>query len=238
MHMPETRRTQLDWKASLPYVAPFLIFMAFTAGIEPRAGAWYPLIYGVKVVAVLAALIFFWRKFEELRARPSLGAVTLGFGVGVLVFAEWAFVETPRGDATHGLIPPLPLMGAREGYNPFDKIESGAARLAFISVRMFGLALLVPLMEELLWRSWLIRIIVKEDFKRVPMGTFTRASCLISAGMFALVHPEWLSAFITGLAYNFVLYRTKNLWACVIAHATTNLALGIYVLTTRTWNLW
>jgi CAAX prenyl protease-like protein len=236
--MTETKRAPFDWKTSLPYVAPFVVFMIFTAGIEPRAGAWYPAVYGAKIVAVLALLIFFWKQFEELRARPSFGAIAIGLGAGIIVFLEWAFVETPRGEASHGLIPPLPLMGAREGYNPFEKIESDAARLAFISVRLFGLALLVPVMEELFWRSWLIRMVVREDFKRVPMGTFTWASCLASAGLFALAHPEWLSAFLCGLAYNFVLYRTKNLWACVVAHATTNLGLGIYVLATGTWVLW
>src|SRR5207253_7378060 len=128
------------------------------------------------------------------------------------------------------LVPALPLTGSRAAYDPFAAIDSDAARTVFIGVRLVGLALVVPVMEELLWRSWLLRIAVREDFKKVALGTFTWASCLISAAAFALVHPEWLSAFLCGLAYNFVLYRTKNLWACIVAHATTNLALGIYVL--------
>jgi CAAX prenyl protease-like protein len=230
--MPETNRAPFDWKASLPYFAPFILFMLFTAGIEPRAGAWYPVVYTAKLLAVAVVLAFFWRRFDELRAAPNFRAIALGVLVGLVVFVEWAWMESRE------LVPPLPLTGKRAEYNPFDAIASDSARTAFIGVRLFGMALLVPVMEELLWRSWLLRLVVREDFKRVPIGTFTWASCLISAGVFALTHPEWLSAFLCGLAYNFVLYRTKNLWACIVAHATTNLALGVYVLTTGTWKLW
>jgi hypothetical protein len=32
--------------------------------------------------------------------------------------------------------------------------------------------------------------------------------------------------------------RTKSLGACVVAHAVTNLGLGIYIMVTRQWGFW
>jgi len=230
--MGATVRGGFAWKASLPYLTPFVLFILITAGGEPLAGAWYPAVYVVKIVIVCAALIVLRHSFEELRSVPTVRALMFGLVVGMLVFALWVWVESRR------FVPPLPFGGKRAAYNPFDSIESVAARAAFIAVRLFGMVAVVPVMEELLWRSWMLRILVREDFKRVPLGKFTVGSCLISAAMFSLTHPEWLSAFLTGLAYNMVIYHTKNLWVCIVAHATTNLALGIYVLATGSWELW
>ena len=40
--------------------------------------------------------------------------------------------------------------------------------------------------------------------------------------------------FVLGLAYA----ATRSLWLPIIAHATTNLALGLYVVTTGNWKFW
>jgi hypothetical protein len=37
---------------------------------------------------------------------------------------------------------------------------------------------------------------------------------------------------------NVLLYRTKNLWACVVAHAVSNALLGTWVVLTGSWELW
>ena len=41
-----------------------------------------------------------------------------------------------------------------------------------------------------------------------------------------------------GVAYNLLLYRTKSLYACIVAHGVTNLAPAIYVLATGEWSFW
>ena len=56
--------------------------------------------------------------------------------------------------------------------------------------------------------------------------------------LFTLVHPELLAALVWGAAINLLLYRTRNLWACVAMHATTNALLGVYILATNSWELW
>ena len=49
---------------------------------------------------------------------------------------------------------------------------------------------------------------------------------------------DYVPALITGVLFNAVAVWTKSLWACVLAHAVTNLGLGLYVMATRQWGFW
>ena len=40
------------------------------------------------------------------------------------------------------------------------------------------------------------------------------------------------------LDYSLVLYRTRSLAQCILAHAVTNLALAIYVIASGKWYFW
>jgi len=48
----------------------------------------------------------------------------------------------------------------------------------------------------------------------------------------------WLTAIGWGFMVGGLLAYTKSLGACIIAHATTNLLLGVYVLYSKQWSLW
>jgi CAAX prenyl protease-like protein len=100
------------------------------------------------------------------------------------------------------------------------------------------LVVLVPLIEELFWRSFLMRWIIDQEFTRVPVGKVTPLAAGVTAVLFASAHPEWLPALLTGLAWAWLLAWSKSLSACVVSHMTTNLALGIYVLSTGAWRFW
>ena len=77
-----------------------------------------------------------------------------------------------------------------------------------------------------------------DDFKRVPTGTFSAAALLISSGMFAVSHPEWLAAAIFALVLCGLLRLTRNFFTCILAHGVTNLLLGVYILHTAQWQYW
>ncbi len=60
----------------------------------------------------------------------------------------------------------------------------------------------------------------------------------VTSVLFALAHPEWLPALLTGLLWAWLLWQTRSLSTCLISHAVANLALGIYVITTGDWKYW
>jgi CAAX prenyl protease-like protein len=96
----------------------------------------------------------------------------------------------------------------------------------------------VPVMEELFWRSFLIRYVIASDFEKVPIGKFTWSSFLITSILFGSEHHFFLAGVMAGVAYNLLLNCTRSIALCIFSHAVTNLALGIYVLASNKWYFW
>jgi hypothetical protein len=184
-------------------------------------------LYPVKTVVVLGLLVYFWSSYQELQ-RPVFADIKeagLGIGVGILVYVLWVRMDWSWA-----------IQGEMTGYNPF---EGGlAVGWALAAVRLFGASIVVPLMEELFWRSFLIRWVVNPEFEKVAFGTFTLASFAVTVVLFGLEHNLWLAGMMAGVAYNGLYYHTRRLWPCVVAHATTNAILGIHVLVTKEWQWW
>ena len=95
-------------------------------------------------------------------------------------------------------------------------------------------------MEEIFWRSFLLRFVIDEHFERVSFGKFTWPSFAIVALAFTFSHSraDWLAAFVAGALYNVVAYRSRSLASCVLAHAVTNLLLGFWIMQTQQWGFW
>lgn len=219
----------------LPRILPFACYMFFIAVRSffstdvsldgSSASLWlYPI-----QVSFVAALLFFYRKdYIELKEKvfANTGEVILTVAVGFFVYLAWVrmdFSWAMQGEAG-------------EGYNP--KRAGMGMGIFFAGVRLLGASLIVPLMEELFWRSFIIRYIISPDFRLVPLGKFTRASFLITTILFGVEHHLWLAGIMAGIAYNLLLYRTGRLWPCIVAHSVTNFMLGIHVLSTEEWFWW
>ena len=122
---------------------------------------------------------------------------------------------------------------------PFVPVDAqGRLDGPLIAVRWAGAALVVPVMEELFWRSFLMRWIQQFDLRggrsasRRPAGDRaldlrlrTRARCGWPRSSPAS-QPGWLYR------------RTGKLWVAIVAHAVTNGALGIWVVATGNWAFW
>jgi len=128
-------------------------------------------------------------------------------------------------------------MGSAAAFDP-TTIQSVAQRNFFLAFRVFGAVIVVPVMEELFWRAFLIRWLVNEDFKSVAVGTFTWMSFGVTVALFGGEHYQWLAGLICGAMYNWLYYRRKDVFACVVAHAVSNAALAAWVLSRGDWKFW
>jgi CAAX prenyl protease-like protein len=188
--------------------------------------------YPIRLLLVSATLLLVSRPYLSLRVRMPWASVAVGIAVfliwvcpdvlfGVNYRHHWLFENAITGDAKASV--------------------TGSLRIsaAFIAVRILGSTVLVPIIEELFWRGWLMRWLMDKDFLKVPLGAYAPSAFWIVAILFASEHgPYWEVGLAAGVVYNFWLIRTKNLGDCILAHAVTNGLLAAYVVASGQWQYW
>jgi hypothetical protein len=227
MKSQNVRLKQFLQKPWLPYALPFALFLLLT---EPARflPALSPYFYIAKTISV-AALILFWRhKYAaDFSSSLSFREFLMAFVCGILVLVIWIVPEKY-----------LFQIGQSTAFDPYALGGSQGAAILLIGVRLIGSSLVVPVMEELFWRSFLMRYLINPDFRSVPLGAFTWFSFLGVAVLFGLEHHRVLVGIIAGLLYGFLLIRQKNLKGVILAHGVTNCGLGIYIVVTGNWMFW
>jgi CAAX prenyl protease-like protein len=217
-------------------IAPFAVFIALIAvesGIAHSpykdSADWRWLAIG-RGLAAAALLALFWRHYRELRrpaSRPGAGDWAIAIVAGLAVFGVWITFDS--GWAAFG--------GEGKGFVPLRPDGSIDWRLA--GPRLLVLAVVVPVMEELFWRSFLLRWIDSpRNFLAADPRKAGLAAFAISSALFASEHSLWFAGLIAGLVYTGVYIRTGNLWLPLVSHAITNGTLGLWILATRNWQFW
>jgi CAAX prenyl protease-like protein len=97
----------------------------------------------------------------------------------------------------------------------------------------------VALVEELFWRGWFMRWLIREDFEAIPVGAYQARALILTAVLFAMEHgPYWDVGLAAGLLYNWWAVRSRSLGDLVLAHGVTNAALAAFVILARRWQYW
>jgi CAAX prenyl protease-like protein len=218
---------------TVAYTAPFGIFILFlslsqgleAAHIAPGGLAPIYLVFPLQTVVCAAALIFYGPRYRLHAPRNSLLAVSIGiFACALWVSPQVLFHQPPR------LV----------GFNPGIFAGRPVLYWAEIIFRFLRLVLVVPFLEEIFWRGFLLRFFINEDFEAVPFGTYGPLANAVVALGFMLEHSlhDWPAALATGLLYNMVAYRSRSLSSCILAHAITNALLGAFIMFTAQWGFW
>ena len=203
-------------------VMPFFVFCVITTAGGLMGGDWKFWLYAAKVF-VGAWLIWQMRPFvTEMRWAFSWEAIV----VGVVIFVAWVGLDpfyTKNNlifQDTEGSI-----------WNPFVRFGDGSViAWTLICVRIFGMTIIVPPLEEVFYRSFLYRYIIKYDFQKVAMGQFDGIAFVLVSLMFGAVHFQWLPGIICAMAYQWLVIRKGRLGDAMTAHAITNFLLGVYVV--------
>lgn len=220
------------------YLAPFFAFLGFLllADCVARLGDGYAhwalaepryWVFPVQTLTC-AGLLWHWRAHYPLARSQWLG-LGLACGAGLLALALW--------------VAPQWLLGAAPrvtGFDPGHFGNGGALYDGNLALRLLRMVVVVPLVEEIFWRGFLLRYLIDEKFSTVPFGKFSWLSFGVVTLAFTFAHSsaDWLAAAVTGALYNFVAYRTRSLSSCVLAHAVTNLLLGLWIVYTKQWGFW
>jgi CAAX prenyl protease-like protein len=231
------------------YIGPFAAFMALLALGElvshfgDGLAAWWfadPMywVFPAQTVICGLLLIWWWRHYE-FSSRRGWGRrglhIVLAILAGILALIVW--------------IAPQEWFNADRRVGGFDLwfFGSGTAFKINLWFRIIRLVIVVPLLEEIFWRGFLMRHLIRDPFHTVPFGTFTWSSFVWVTLFFGFAHwgdrmwppgQDFWTGIITSILYNLLAIYTRSLGACVVAHAVTNLLLGFYIFKTQQWGFW
>jgi exosortase E/protease (VPEID-CTERM system) len=205
---------------SLAFLGPFLVVLA-TSLVTAALSSGFDALYGLRVLTGGLALWYFRREFIGLICNASW----VGVAIGVIAFVLWVALEpasTVAGRTLASTVASWP----------------GGRSWAWIALRVIGSVAIVPVVEELAFRGYLIRRLSSVDFQSVPLGRFAWLPLLLSSAAFGLLHGRWLAGMLVGLLYGLALYRRGKLGDPIVAHAVTNGLIAFTVLATGDWTMW
>ena len=191
-------------------IAPYAAWMVLMA-VLPATATGYAVRTAVVALLLAAVVVWKWRDEGTSPARLSCAAFAWGLLVGLFVFGLWI----------------LPEQVDWPWYRTWCIVGKGGtpavaeASAALIVVRLVGSAFVISVAEELFFRRWLIG--------------FAGFGWMVA--LFAVEHDRWLVGALAGAIYG-GLYLWRGLGAAIVAHATTNLVLGLWVLRTGQWQFW
>jgi len=200
------------------YLAPLLaaIGAALVAGIWSQGplDRWYV----ARPLAAALALLLVRRELP----RPALAPTWFPVAVGLAVAAAW--IAVPGGD-----IGPLGTL--------VGELPSGT-RAAWIAARLAGSILLIPAVEELAFRGFLLPWLSARDFETASPSTWSWPALLLSSLAFGTLHGHWVLGSLAGVAFAAARIRSGRLGDAILAHAVANAGIAAAVLAGGRWDLW
>jgi uncharacterized protein len=219
-------------------VAPFLIFLALTAG-QGKFGAASAYWFYFAKTFVGAWLVWEMRPLvSEMRWVFSWEAMVVGvgiFAVWVGISGEWTTQDSlwSKLGLVHSQITPKKIWNPNEQFG-----ENSALAWLMIATRILGSTFIVPPLEEVFYRSFLYRYIANQNFLAVPLNRFLPWPFLATAVVFGFSHNEWLAGILCGMAYQWLVLRKNRLGDAMTAHAITNFLLGVWIVRRGAWHFW
>ena len=203
--------------ATAAYLVPFLAILA-ASFISKAASGYFEWLYPLRFIAAAIALWYFRSEYRKLDWRfgwiaPATGAAIFLAWIGPALWMHERHAS-PLGSALAALSPSI--------------------RTAWIAFRVAAAVVTVPIAEELAFRGYLARRLISRNFDEVSFRSLTSLSVCLSSVAFGVMHgSHWFVGILAGLAYAAVLKWRGRIGDAVIAHATSNLLLAVWVLTAR-----
>ncbi|MDH5675442.1 MAG: exosortase E/protease, VPEID-CTERM system [Myxococcales bacterium] len=205
------------------YLTPMLTMVAARMVTEMLVAGFNPFYAVAPILATLALL----RSRASLPSMKPAAPLVAGL-VGLAVFVMW-----------------MVSVRVSAGVQPNESTLEAAVRnlpapwsLLWVAGRTLGSIVVVPVVEELSFRGYLLRRLVSRDFQSVPFAKFTWPSFLASSLAFGMLHQRWVEATLAGMAFAAILHRRGSLGDAIVAHAVTNTAIAIAVVAGGDWSLW
>lgn len=193
-------------------ILPFVVFM-FSALVASTLVETPAVAYPLRAAAMAAALWLFREIYRGMEWRID----PLALGAGAALGAAWVLTAPPAAEADADLA--LALAAA-----------SPAFVALWVASRIAGTTFLVPLIEELFFRGYVLG--------KFQGGAAIRiAGLLVSSALFAALHDRWIAAALAGVLFGLLALRRGRLCDAVVAHAAANAVIAACAVATGEWRL-
>ena len=226
----ETLYSRLKENPALARVLPMMVVLILTFFQGKFGGESQYWMYLIKTLAGVWLVWLIWPLVREMRWQFSLEAVVCG----VIVFGAWVFLD-----------PFYPKFGMDAGNSWNLSPENGdflgdpVMRWFYASIRIVGSTLMIPMVEEVFYRSFLYRYIHTQEWHSMSLSRFAWKPFLIGSVLFGMTHgAQWLAGILCGMMFQLLVIRRGKLGDSITAHAVANLLLGIWVVTKDDWKFW
>lgn len=245
-----TQSQPLVHKPTLAFVMPLVMFLVIVqwypsfadkqqtaTGVVSYATKQYMAMLVGQIVIATGLLIWFRRIYlRHFPFKISPLAVVVG-AVGIVVWVGLCHLEIES--RLMEMIGLGTSAAARPSFNPFLHLPNVGWQIAFMVPRFIVLAIIVPIIEELFLRGWVVRYVHDPDWEMVRLQGLTWGAILAPTIYGVATHPgEAIAAIAWFSLVTWLMLKTGNVWDCVVAHAVTNLLLGLYVIWFAQWQLW
>ncbi len=198
--------------------------------------------YAIRTGIVLALILYLrpWRWYAGIKWAHVTPAVLVGAGVFVVWVAgesrfAGAFPAVQEFYQHFGMMPLCEIAPAEDAQSAYHPQTCG---WILTGVRIFGSFAIIALAEEFFWRGCLYRILIDRDFDTVALDRFHALAFWAVCIAFGFEHQRWFVGILAGLAYAILMMKTRSIWPPIIAHALTNLLLGLYVVWGNHYAFW
>lgn len=198
-------------------LAPFAALMAARIGgaVFGDSARW------AGVILIVIPVVTLWIYRDAIRGQLA----KIGFEpwlVGLAVGALWIVTEPAAEGSTLGA---------------WLAAQTPAAAAGWLALRIFGFALIVPIVEELAFRGYLHRALISRKFESVAPGAFSWIALIVTSLLFGALHGRWLAGALAGAAFAVTLYRSKTLSGPIAAHVAANGIIAVYAVMMERWEL-
>ncbi len=210
------------WNPTAAYLLPLMSWIGVMLVLGMLQTHTLDRLYAVRIPITIIVLWWFASYWKSCQLALSWEAI----GTGVLVYLVWivAFQE-PSPDTS--------LAWLKE----FQKLP-GMEKDIWIVSRLVGSVLVIPIVEELAFRGFLLRRLLSADFTEVRIRSLSWFPFLASSLAFGWMHQSWIAGSLAGFGFAWVYSRRGLLMDAIVAHAITNLLVAFHVMSTHSWSLW
>jgi CAAX prenyl protease-like protein len=201
-------------------LVPFLCSVAASMAVDAASAdfrVWYP----VGVLATAGALWAHRHQYRGLIRRPTWMSICVGVGV----FIVWVMI-VPKSEVAGDA-----LLGGIAALSPIQAAT-------WITFRIVGCVITVPIAEELAFRGYLLAKLARSSLDSVPETRFTWLSFAVSSLLFGLLHSNWLAGAVAGAGFAMAYYSRGRIIDAIAAHMVSNALIVLAVLAFNRWDLW